>query len=84
MVVVRDRHTEVSMMVTDHDHHTTVTKHRFPPLPSSQAFLVNIGQHNDKRPCQRDNCCLWMRVHRAIVRSHSVHRAIQRVAMLYK
>jgi hypothetical protein len=31
MVVVRDRHTEGGMMITNHDHHTTVTKHRFPP-----------------------------------------------------
>ena len=32
MVVVRDRHTEGGMMITNHDHHTTVTKHRFPAL----------------------------------------------------
>ena len=35
MVVVRDHHTEVSMMVTGHDHHTHFTKHRFPAQEQS-------------------------------------------------
>ena len=38
MVVVRDRHTEGGMMITNHDHHTTVTKHRF-PFWSEDEFL---------------------------------------------
>ena len=37
MVVVRDRHTEGGMMITNHDHHTTVTKHRFPPGAGAAA-----------------------------------------------
>ena len=40
MVVVRDRHTEGGMMITNHDHHTTVTKHRFPRLPLTDRTPV--------------------------------------------
>eukprot|EP00966_Prymnesium_polylepis_P120738 2789870-Prymnesium_polylepis.1 len=32
------------MMITNHDHHTTVTKHRFPSVPRPQAM--------DPRPAQ--------------------------------
>ena len=32
MIVFRDHHTEVSMMVTGHNHHTHFTKHRFPAV----------------------------------------------------
>ena len=37
MVVVRDHHTEVDMMVTDHDHHTSY--HRYKPPFSNRVGL---------------------------------------------
>eukprot|EP00966_Prymnesium_polylepis_P165063 3816654-Prymnesium_polylepis.2 len=44
MAVVRDRHTEGGMMITNHDHHTctTVTKHRFPHVA---AWRYLWGRH---------------------------------------
>jgi hypothetical protein len=43
MVVVCDRHTEVSMMVTDHDHHTHFTKHPFPALYKESPHTYSSG-----------------------------------------
>ena len=46
MVAVCDRHTGVGMMVTDHDHHTHSTKHRFP----AEAETLTESQSGMDRP----------------------------------
>ena len=48
MVVVRDRHTEGDMMITDHDHHTTVTKHRFPTVAVSVGTVSQSQRQRDE------------------------------------
>eukprot|EP00966_Prymnesium_polylepis_P230576 5335595-Prymnesium_polylepis.1 len=44
------------MMVTDHDHHTTVTKHRFPPRARSSEPSASLAHRHRLLTCYRTRC----------------------------